>query len=119
MLVEFRAGEGVAERHLNGLHVQLLGEVDALAQGLARFARQTDDKIAMNHQAQLVAILGKAHGHVDGGALFDVPENLLVAGFIADNQQTAAGVLHRLQRFVIGGDARGAAPGEVERPQLL
>ena len=46
-------------------------------------------------------------------------KNLLVAGFVAHDQQTAAGVFHGLQRFVIGGDARSAAPGEIQRPQLF
>ena len=85
---------------------------------VARLARQADDEIAVDRQPQLVAILGEALRHVDGGALLDVLENLLVAGLIADDQQPAAGFLHRLQRFVIGGDARGAGPGEVQLLQL-
>ena len=76
---------------------------------LARFAGQADDEIAVNHQAQLVAVLGEALRHVDGGALLDVLQDLLVARFVAHDQQPAAGVLHGLQRVVIGGDARGAA----------
>ncbi len=54
VFVELCARERVTERNLNGLDVQLLGEINALAQSLARFARQADDEIAMNHQPQLV-----------------------------------------------------------------
>ncbi len=99
-----------------GFHVQLLRELDAFPQSLARFQPgQAHDKVAVDHQAQLVAIFGEAHGHVDGCALLDVAENLLVARLVAHNQQATARIFHRLQRFVIGGDARRAAPGEVER----
>ena len=60
----------------------------------------------------------KRSRHVDGRALLDVLEDLLIARFVADDQQPAAGLLHRLQGVVIGGDARGAGPGEVQRLQL-
>ena len=61
----------------------------------------------------------KRSRHVDGGALLDVLEDLLVARFVAHDQQAAAGFLHGLQGVVIGGDARGAGPGEIQRLQLL
>ena len=70
-------------------------------------------------QAELLAVGGEALRHVDGGALLDVLEDLLVARFVAHDQQAAAGFLHGLERVVIGGDARGAGPGEVERLELL
>jgi hypothetical protein len=56
---------------------------------------------------------------LDGGALLDVLEDLRVAGLVADDEQAAAGILHGLQGVVVGGDARGAGPGEAERLQLL
>src|SRR4051812_30429517 len=73
----------------------------------------------MDDQAELVAVLREAPGHVDGGALLDVLENLLVAGFVTDNQQAAARFFHRLQRVVISGDARRAGPRELQRLELL
>ena len=80
---------------------------------LARLAGHADDEVAVNGQAQLVAFSVKRLRHVDGGALLHVLENLLVAGLIAHDQQPAAGFLHGLQRFVVGGDAGGAGPGEI------
>ena len=65
----------------------------------------------MNRQAKLVAIFGELLGTLDRGALLDVLENLRIAGFIANDQQAATGFAHRLQRFVVGGDARCARPG--------
>ena len=62
--------------------------------------------------------LAKARA-LDGGALLDVLEDLRVAGLEADDEQAAAGFLHGLEGVVVGGDARGAAPGEVERLQLF
>ncbi len=52
-------------------------------------------------------------------ALLDVLENLRIAGFVADDQQPAARFLHRFQRFVIGGHARCAGPGQIQRLQLF
>src|SRR5580704_10002497 len=72
----------------------------------------------MNHQAQLVTILGELAGALDGRAFFDVLQNLLVAGFVANDQQTTARVLHRLQSFVIRRHSRSAGPGELQRFQL-
>ena len=96
-----------------------LGEIDGAADALADLAGQPDDEIAVDQQAQLLAVRGEALRHVDGGALLDVLEDLRVARFVADDQQPAAGLLHGLQGVVIGGDARRAGPGEVERLQLL
>ena len=70
-------------------------------------------KSRVDHQAELVAVLREPLRHVERGALLDVLQNLRVARLIADDQQPAAGFLHRLQRFVVGGDARRAGPGEV------
>ena len=75
-------------------------------------------KSAWIDQAELVAVLGESLRHVDRGALLDVLQDLRVARFVADDQQPAARFLHRLQRFVIGRDARRAGPGEVQRLQL-
>ena len=40
VVVELGARIGVRDRHLNGLGIQPLGEVDGLADALARLARQ-------------------------------------------------------------------------------
>ncbi len=72
----------------------------------------------MNGKAQLLAICREAARHVDGRALLDVLQNLLVARFVADDQQAATRFLHRLQSVVVGRDARSAAPGEVQSLQL-
>ena len=61
----------------------------------------------------------KVQRALDGGALLDVLEDLRVARLVADDQQAAAGLLHRLQRLVVGRHARGAGPGEAQRLQLL
>ena len=97
------------DRHLDRLGVQPLGEVDGLADALARLARQPDDEVAVDHQAQLFAVLREAQRHVHGGALLDVLEDLRIARFVADDEQPASGILHRLQGVVIGGHARRAA----------
>ena len=82
-------------------------------------AGQAEDEVAVDHQAELVAVAGEVQRALDGCALLDVLEDLRVARLVADDQQAAAGFLHRLQRLVVGGDARGAGPGEAQRLQLL
>ena len=69
--------------------VQLLGEVDGFANRLARLAGQPDDKVPMDQKTELSAVGGKALRHIDGRALFDVLQDLLIARFISDNQQSA------------------------------
>ena len=61
----------------------------------------------------------KSSARCDGGTLLDVLEDLRVAGLVADDEQAAAGFLHGLEGVVVGGDARGAGPGEAEGLQLL
>ena len=56
---------------------------------------------------------------LDGGALLDVLEDLRVAGLEADDEQAAAGFLHGLEGVVVGGDARGAGPGDAEGLQFF
>ena len=66
-----------------------------------------------------MAVLRKGPRALDGGALLDVLEDLRIAGLEADDEQAAAGFLHRLQRVAVGGDARSAAPRQVQRLQLF
>ena len=108
----------MGDGNLDGFDVQLFGEIDGPADGFAAFAGETKDKISVHHQAKLVAILGELAGTLDGGALLDILQNLLVAGFIAHDQQTATGFLHGFQSFVVGSDTRGAGPRQVQRLDL-
>ena len=84
------------DRNLDRFDVQPLREVNRIAQRIAGFARQPDDKIAVDQQAELVAVRREPLGHVDRRALLNVPENLLITRLIPDDQQPAAGVPHRL-----------------------
>ena len=60
VVVELGAGVGMRDRDLNGLAVERLGEVDRVADRLRRFAGKTDDEVAVDDQAELVAVLGEA-----------------------------------------------------------
>ena len=116
---ELGAGEGVRDGDLDGLAIELLGEVDGVADGLAGFAGQAEDEVAVDDEAELVAVALEVECALDGGALLDVLQDLRVAGLVADDQQAAAGFLHGFEGVVVGGDARGAGPGEAEGLQLL
>ena len=91
-----------------------------LAQALARLAGQSDDEVAVDRQGPACA-----RSRVKRRAISTVAPFLMFfricwsPRFVADDHQPAAGVLHRLQRVVVGGDARRAGPREVQRLQLL
>ena len=46
-------------------------------------------------------------------------ENVVVAAFVADQEQAQAGIFERLDRVVIEVRAAVAAPGQAERSQFL
>jgi len=70
-------------RNLNRFHVEFLGELDRVLDGLAAFSRQAEDEVSVHYEAEFVAILGELAGALDGCAFLDVLENLLIARLIA------------------------------------
>ena len=76
-------------------------------------------KVPCIDDAKLAAILGEALGDVDQQALLDVVQDLLIAGFVADQQQTKAIVLHHFQRLARHVGFGIARPGDAELAQLL
>ena len=55
---------------------------------------------------------------LERGTLLDVLQDLLIARFVADNEQPASGIFHRLQCLVARRHARGAGPRQSQRLQL-
>ena len=43
------------DRNLDGFHVELFGEIDGAADGFAAFARQAENEVAVDDQAELLA----------------------------------------------------------------
>ena len=86
VVVKFGAGIRVSDGYLDGLDIQFLGEVDGATDGFVRFPGQAQDEIAVDDQTQLVAILGELPGALDGRALLDVLQDLLVALLVANDQ---------------------------------
>ncbi len=82
------------------MRVDFLGVLDGLLDGLARLARQAQDKGAVDLDAQLAAVLGEAARNVRTQAFLDVQQDLVVAGLIAHQQQAQAVLLHDLERAV-------------------
>ena len=81
-------------------------------------AGEAEDEVGVDDEAEVVAVLDEVAGALDGGALLDVLEDLRVAGLEADDEEAAAGVLHGLEGVAVGGDARGAGPGDAEGLEL-
>ena len=92
-------------RYLDGFYVQLFGEINGCPYGLASFSRQTKNEVAVNYQAELLAIFGELACTLNRSSLFNVFQDLLFAGLVADNQKPAPRLTHRLQGFVVGGHA--------------
>ena len=96
---------------LDGLAVEGFGEVDGVADGLLGLAGQAEDEVGVDDEAEVVAVLDEVARALDGGALLDVFQDLRIAGLEADDEQPAAGFFHGLEGLAIGGDTRGAGPG--------
>jgi len=108
------AGKGVGDGDLNGLAIELLGELYCVADGFLGFTRKAEDEITVYDEAKVMTVLHKIAGALDGGTLLDVLEYLGIAGLEADDQQPAASFLHRLEGVIVGCDTGVAGPGEAE-----
>src|SRR5437588_12780199 len=104
-IVKLSAGIGVSKRNLNGLDIQFFGEINGVADALTALARQTKDEVAVHDEAELFGVLGELAGALHGCAFLDVLENLLIARFIAHDEQAASSFTLRFQSFVVGGYA--------------
>ena len=78
------------QRHLDGFNVQLFGEIDGAADGLVGFARQAENEVAVHDQSEFLAVLGELPCALDRRALLDVFQDLLVARFIANDEQSGS-----------------------------
>ena len=107
------------DRDLNRFRVELLGEIDRALDGLLRLTGESDDEVAVNTDAKLFAVLRERAGHLDGRALLDILQNLVVSRLEADDEQPGAGVGHRFERFVVAVHARGTRPAELQRLEPL
>lgn len=95
VVIELGTRIGVRYRDLDGFDVELFGERDSVVDGFARLTGQAKDEVAVNDQSELVAIFGELARPLNRGALLDIFQDLLVAGFITDDQQAATGLFHR------------------------
>ena len=105
VIVKFRSRIGMRQRYLDGVHIQLLGEIDGAPNGFFGLARQAEDEVAVNDEAEFLAVPGEVPRPFDGRALLNVLEDLLIARLVAHDQQAATGLFHCLQRLVIRSDA--------------
>ena len=72
VIEELGSRVGVSNRNLNGFYVEGLGEVDRILNRLFCLAREAKDKVAMNDEAEVVAILGEGPRPLDSRAFLDV-----------------------------------------------
>src|SRR5215813_742603 len=71
---------------------------DGFLNGFPAFARQPEDEGAMDGDAEIVAVLGEPPRDIDQHSLFDVVQDLLIARFVADQEQSEPVVAQDLQR---------------------
>src|ERR1700736_2682675 len=79
VVVKLSAGISMSDGDLDGLDIQLLGERDSVVDSLGRLPPQAHDEIAVDHKAKLMAIFGELACTLDGRALLDIFQNLLIA----------------------------------------
>src|SRR5262249_52412093 len=87
--------------------------------GLLRLDRQAENERAVNDNAGFVAGFGETAHLVHGDALFDAGQDVVIATFVADEEQTQSGVLEGLDRIVVEIGAAVATPGQAERRELF
>src|SRR2546427_1020167 len=105
LLVQFSSGIRVRDRHLDRFHIQFFRKVQRALDGLLRFSGEADDEVAVDLDSDLLAILGELPRHLDGRALLDVPQNLWIARFIADDKEPRSRIRHSLQGLIVTGYA--------------
>src|SRR5262245_24918803 len=75
LIVGIGAGQRGGERYLDGVGIDLLDELDGLADRLLRLAGETDDEGAVHLDAQRVTVRGELSGPLDLHPLLDVVED--------------------------------------------
>src|SRR6516225_1820541 len=83
-----KEGAGIRrrERNLDRMRIDLVCRPQREIKKLLGLSWQSHDEGAVDHDAELVAILGKSACDVDQDSLLDVVQYLLIAGLIADQQ---------------------------------
>ena len=101
------------------MRIDLLGEIQRLLDRLAGFAGEPQNEGAVDDDAELVAVFGEAAGKIHPHALLDVDQDLLIAGFVADQEQTQAIILHDFEGLARNIGLGVARPRDPELAKLL
>src|ERR1700733_9804313 len=117
-IIKLSAGHGMSEGNLDSFGIEFLSKINGLLNSFARFARQPDDEVAVNANADFATILHEGTRHFYRGALLDVLKNLRVAGFKSHDEQSCSRVGHGFQRVVIAVHARCGGPLKFQRLEL-
>src|SRR6266851_6928763 len=101
VIEKFGARVRRGERDLDRFAIHFARKANRFLDRVLALARQTENKRAVNQDADVAAILGEAAGAIDADTFFDVLQNLRVAGFVADHEQAEPPVFHDLEGLVI------------------
>src|SRR5262245_65784087 len=96
LLVQERTGIRRRKGNLYRVRIDLDRETDGFLDRLLGLARKTQNEGTVRDDAKLAAVFGKTLGHVDAHPLLDVVKKLLIAGFVAEEQEPQAVVLQHL-----------------------
>src|SRR5438067_11107567 len=83
-----KEGAGIWRRegYLYRMRIDFLREIQRFADGFFAFARQSENKGAVNHNPKIVAVFGELARNLNPHALLDVVKDLLIAGLIANQK---------------------------------
>ena len=86
-LIEAGARIRGGQRDLNGMRIDVFRELDGLLDRLLGLARQSENECPMDRDVQFTAVLGESAGNIRANPLFDIEQDLIIAGLVADQEQ--------------------------------
>src|SRR5262249_16447909 len=115
---QFGARVGRSKTDLKAEDVQFLGEADGIFDRFLGLDGQPQDKRAVNDHSGLMTGLREPAHLIEGNALLNPRQYLLIPAFITDKEQTQARVLEESDRVVIDVRPAVAGPRQAEGRQL-
>ena len=99
LAVQLRARIGRGQGNLDRFRLDVASKLDRLLNRLRSLARKSKDERPVDDDAQVFRVARKLPRNIQTNAFLDVDQNLIVAGFIPDEQKAQAVVFHDFERL--------------------
>src|SRR5215469_3175863 len=101
------------------MRIDLARVLYRLLDGLPGLARKPHDEGSMDGDSQFAAVLGELSGELEADSFLDIVQDLLIAGFVAHEQQPQAVIPQHLERVARNIRLGVAGPGHAQLAELL